>query len=118
MEKYYDKLIKVQEEYDDNSILEIESQKTIEIESFSHTRIITFIQQIINEYTTQIESQITIMNTVLENFKVNILVDSTYVNIQNSNLLSVALNYQSTFTKLFDQFITSLTNKFSNFPEK
>ena len=35
------------------------------------------------------------MNTVLENFKVNILVDSTYVNIQNSNLLSVAVNYKS-----------------------
>ena len=118
MEKYYDKLIKVQEEYDDNSILEIESPKRIEIESFINTRIITFIQQIINEYTTQIESQRTTMNTVLENFKVNSLVDSTYINIQNSNLLSVALNYQSTFTKLFDQFITSLTNKFSNFPEK
>ena len=58
------------------------------------------------------------MKTVIENFKVNILVDSTYINIQNSNLLSVALNNQSTFTKLFDQFITSLTNKFSNFPEK
>ena len=92
-------------------------QKTTEIESFFNTRIITFIQQIINEYTTQIESQITIMNTVLENFKVNILVDSTYVNIQNSNLLSVALNYQSTFNNLFEQFITSLTNKFNNFPQ-
>ena len=58
------------------------------------------------------------MKIVIENFKVNILVDSTYINIQNSNLLSVALNNQSTFTKLFEQFITSLTNKFSNFPEK
>ena len=56
MEKYYDKLIKVQEEYDNNTVLEIESQKTTEIESFINTRIITFIQQIINEYTTHIES--------------------------------------------------------------
>ena len=40
MEKYYDKLIKVQEEYDDNSVLNIENKKTIKIESFFNTRII------------------------------------------------------------------------------
>jgi hypothetical protein len=117
IEKYYKKLIKVHKEYDTNSVLEIESQKTTEIESFINTRIITFIQQIINEYTTQIESQRTTMNTVLENFKINSLVDSTYINIQNSNLLSVAVNYKSTFDNLFDQFITSLTNKFKDFPK-
>ena len=47
------------------------------------------------------------MKIVIENFKVNILVDSTYINIQNSNLLSVALSYQTTFNNLFDQFITN-----------
>ena len=56
------------------------------------------------------------MARVLQNFQVNTLIDSTLIHVTNSNLVTIILRYQNSFTQLFKDFTDSIGKQFENFP--
>ena len=115
MDKYYNKLKRVHIKYVENSVFEVKSKKIIEIESFINTKIINSLIYIKDGFYSEIEIRKENINKLLENFKLNTLIDSTLINVTNSELTTIIFKYQNLFTQLFTEFTNSISDKFSNF---
>jgi hypothetical protein len=113
---YYKDLIKVHTLYETNSVFEVKSQKTTEIESFITEKIINLLINIKDGFYRQVEIGKEKMNSVLQEFRLNTLIDSTLIQVTNSDLITKILRYQNVFKQLFTEFTNSIGEKFENFP--
>ena len=51
------------------------------------------------------------MNSVLQDFKLNTLINSILIQVTNSDLIKIILRYQDEFKQLFTEFINSIGKK-------
>jgi hypothetical protein len=114
MERYYNKLKKVHNQYNKDSEFNVENEKTIKIESLIKNKIIPYLEKITTSfyfYTKQGQEQ---LKEVFKVFKVNSLKDSTLTEITNWNKTSDISNIRFLIETIFDNFKSNIINTFNN----
>jgi len=114
IERYYDKLMKVYNQYTKESVFNIENAKTEKIELLIQDKIIPYLVNIATsfyEYTRLGQEQ---LEREFKVFKLNTLIDNTLVEITKWNKKNDILNVKKIIENIFLDLKNEIMSKFSN----